>query len=95
MSSTAGIEWAITASFYVAVHYVQAYFAPHNSYTSHRQRDSAIQRDTKIQGIYMEYRELETYSRDARYDVPGFGPSDLAIVKSGLARVKACIEPLL
>lgn len=95
-TTAVGAEWAITVLFYVAVHHVQAYFAKRGrTYTHHTARDSAIQRDANLNRVYVDYRELETYSRDARYDVPGFTDADFQRLLPMLAKVKGCVAPFL
>lgn len=45
-------DWALTALFYSAVHYVEAYFATKSIHSVDlRARDSAIRRDVKLEGI--------------------------------------------
>ena len=97
LTITEGIEWAITATFYAAVHYVQAYLVTRNGpITSHTQRDSAIWRDGNIKPIYIDYQELKTHSRDARYEAtPGFTTLDLAKQTQNLQKVKSAISQFL
>ena len=95
-SNTAGAEWAIVILFYVAVHHIQAYFSSiGKTYTHHTARDSAIRRDENLSGIYDDYRELETYSRDARYDVPQFRESDFQKLIPRLKNIKKCVAQFL
>lgn len=95
-TTTVRAEWAITILFYAAVHYIQAYFAKVGRiYTLHKTRDSAIQRDPNLSRIYVDYRELETYSRDARYDIPGFTDADFVKLLPVLDKVKTCVAPFL
>jgi hypothetical protein len=94
VSSPAGIEWAVTITFYVALHYVQAYFASRSDIrpTTHALRARAIQRDPLISGAYDEYRVLEDLSREARYDFSVFTPADLAMASECLASVQSVIR---
>ena len=71
LSSGAHIDWALTILFYAALHYVQAYFAARGkTHRMHRTRDSAVGRDPNISAIYHDYRELQHFSRQARYELP-------------------------
>lgn len=95
-SNIAGAEWAIIILFYAAVHHIQAYFSRNGRvYTHHTARDSAIKRDGNLSSIYVDYRELETYSRDARYDVPQFRESDFQKLIPRLKNIKKCVAPFL
>ncbi|HML18639.1 MAG TPA: hypothetical protein VK419_16525, partial [Bryobacteraceae bacterium] len=86
------------ALFYVAVHYLQAYFASLavGPITSHTQRDSAIRRDRNIRSVYVDYQELKTHSRDARYEaVPGLTLSDLQKQQANLAAIKSVVSKFI
>ena len=93
-STVAGIEWAITVKFYVALHYVQAYFAAHSTITpiTHTLRASAIQRDPLIAGAYDDYRDLEDISREARYDFSNLQPGHLKFATACLETVKSVVR---
>jgi hypothetical protein len=89
-------NWAIVMLFYVAVHYVEAYFSRQSKHlVGHPARETAIQRDPKINSIFRNYRELYTYSREARYEAVYFPASEIAVVLPFLERVKKVIIPLL
>ncbi|HUG82488.1 MAG TPA: hypothetical protein VML01_12545 [Bryobacterales bacterium] len=84
--------------FYAAVHYVQAYFVKNGyTYQTHTTRDSAIGRDQQISSIYNDYRELQHFSRQARYERPigAFNAGDVSYLKSCLDSIKGVIRPLL
>lgn len=84
--------------FYAAAHYVGAFFVKQGTTcTMHKTRDSAIQRDARLSKIYREYRELEHFSRQARYDSPmGYHRhGDVAYLMSCLEKVRAAVLPLL
>ena len=92
-------DWAVTATFYAAVHYVEAYLAhgasPKHS-KDHTQRDSTIQNDAVLKTVYDDYRFLKLDSIDARYrpHIP-FGQGDVERAKKYLETVKAVIVPLI
>ena len=92
-------DWAVTANFYAPLHYVQAYFAsrvPAINPATHRLRDSRIHADAKLTAIYVDYRQLEDDSRDARYDAAAtFTQADVARSRKHLERVKSVILPWL
>jgi hypothetical protein len=95
-STTVGIEWAITATFYAALHYVQAYFAiSGQSFSSHGSRNTAIGKDPIISVIYDDYLNLYNISRDARYEVFNLQLGHLTYAQNALAEVKKVICPLL
>ena len=97
LATTPYLDWAITALFYAALHYVEAYFATMKRHSpDHRTRDSAVQRDSRIRGIYSDYSELKNYSINARYYMTPFSESDVRknlLVR--LANIRARISPLL
>ena len=92
-------DWAITATFYTALHYVEAYFAnriPALHPATHQMRDNYINSDVKLRPIYVDYRQLEDESRDARYDASiDLTQSDATQAKRNLERIKNVIVPLL
>lgn len=76
--TTPFLDWAVTGLFYAAVHYVEGYLATIGKHSpDHRVRDSAIQRDKKIRGIYDDFNELKNCSINARYYVVPFTPQGL------------------
>jgi hypothetical protein len=92
-------DWAVSATFYAAVHYVEAYLAKCNPPVhsrNHDYRDSHILRDAKIRIIYDDYKLLKTESHDARYlpHIP-FGQADVQRVQAYLTTVKDVILPLI
>lgn len=95
-SQPAAIDWEITILFYVAVHYVEAYFSLSGKHhTGHKTRYSTIVRDQYISGISKDYEDMYNYSRDARYDSVAFTKADVQQIKPRLERIKKTIKPLL
>ena len=93
---TTGVEWAITACFYAALHYVSAYFAASHLYhASHGTRLRDIQKHHYLSSIYDDYQHLYNISRDARYECMHLKPSDLEFAKVKLGAVKKAICPHL
>ena len=95
-SSSLETDWAITALFYSAVHYVDAYLVVARSKPiDHQERERMIERNGTLSGIFMPYRELKRMSRAARYDIAAYGPRELAKAKRLLGEIKAVITPRL
>jgi hypothetical protein len=87
------LEWSVTANFYAALHYVQAYFASRNvTFKLHTNRATAIARDAGVKMIYQDYREMQDSSEAARYEVNGIKFDDLTYAEACLARVKSAIH---
>lgn len=87
------LEWSITANFYAALHYVQAYFATQNvTFKLHTNRATAIARDAGLKTIYQDYREMQDSSEAARHEVNGIRLDDLAHAEACLTRVKSAIR---
>jgi len=90
-------DWAITATFYSALHYVEAFLAckpiPIHS-RNHEVRDDNIQRDALLTRIYDDYRQLKDDSHNARYDARmTLTQTDYAYAKKYLEKIKAAIVP--
>jgi hypothetical protein len=92
-------DWAVVGLFYAALQYVEAYLAnqaPPIHPGTHTVRDSLIQRDRSLAGVYVDYRQLEDESRDARYDASlQFSQNDVMRLQRNLDRVKKVIVPLI
>lgn len=92
-------DWGVTAVFYTAVHYVEAYFAsrvPARHLPNHTIRDNYIHHDKKLHVIHGDYRQLYDDSRAARYDAGiMFTQPDVDMAKGCLERIKKVILPLL
>ncbi len=86
-------DWAITGLFYAALHYIEIYLArqaPPIHPPTHPIRDSHIHR--LLSPIYVDYRELEEESRDARYDAAQtFTQRDFVLLQVNLQRIKRAI----
>jgi hypothetical protein len=68
--TTAGgyADWEITALFYAALHYVDAWLSRSGTHPhAHVQRRSLVSRDPVLHRIYGHYARLDDRSRDARY----------------------------
>jgi hypothetical protein len=91
-ATTSGIEWAITAQFYAALHYVSAFFALTNRFhASHGTRLRAIEKDPVLCNLYDDYQELYNISRDARYECMNLRPGHLTFAKNKLEAIKRIV----
>lgn len=73
-------DWALTAYFYSALHYVEAYLAtktPPVHSPDHRARDDEFVRDPVLSQIFAEYSDLKNDSTNARYQVYSVSPIDI------------------
>lgn len=61
------LDWALTALFYSAVHYIDAFLLPENP-RSHRRRNEIISRRPELNAVYRNYRLLLDRSRETRYE---------------------------
>ena len=83
------LDWAVTAFFYSAIHYVEAYLAKTSTHSQyHRTRDSSICRDVNIRGLYDDFSDLKNDSIQARYQ--GFIASRSEIT----SRIKPSLEKI-
>jgi hypothetical protein len=85
-------EWAMTALFYAAVHYVQAgciHIDPAKSPWNHETRKAAVKEH--FRGIAAAYSRLYQDSRDARYECRKHKSSDLRNGETLLARIAAAV----
>ena len=77
-SDPSGAAWAITAVFYAALHYVDAYFVSHSlgRPANHSQRDSRIGDSADLGAVYPMYRRLKDMSQQARYELARYTEID-------------------
>lgn len=93
-------DWAVTVTFYAALHYVMAFLATKADHPpTHQVRNSHIHRDRVLRPIYIDYRELQNESEDARYlernPLTAFAAADVTRLKGNLDKIKKLILPLL
>jgi hypothetical protein len=89
-------EWAVTALFYAALHYVEAYFATKNMhYDRHGDRESALRRESAIKALWDDYRTLKRHSRKARYYPVTFTKSDIQNAIPPLEKIRTHISAFL
>ncbi len=108
--STPYLDWAVTALFYAALHYVEAYLGQHNGLigrqvpspagghhaTGHRERFQKIESDAFLSVVQADYRQLYDRSIDARYNLSAATATDvLALFQNQYRSVKEHILPRL
>jgi|CZKN01.1.fsa_nt_gi hypothetical protein len=88
--------WALTAMFYSALHYAEAYFLKTSKHVdNHGERSDAIKFDRNLSGIYGQYMHLFDYGFNARYRLKIYGKSDVEKAKPSLEAVEKHIKSLL
>ena len=88
--------WALTALFYSALHYAEAYFLKISVQTdSHADLFDAIKFDPNLRKIYREYRHLFDYGYDARYRLIVYGKADIEKARPSIDAVERHIKNLL
>jgi hypothetical protein len=74
------LQWAVTVAFYCAVHCIEAHLAgfgtPSRSHEERRRR-MLDPRHNIPANVYAAYRQLERYSRGARYSLQQFTAGDV------------------
>ena len=92
-------DWAVTATFYAALHYVEAYFArkkPALHSKDHKVRDSYVRRDPVLKPVYRDYAHLKQESHDARYEAHiQIQQADVKRVQPHLEAIKKIVLPLI
>ena len=87
-------EWEITALFYSALHYANAFLAAQGHHPENHNHRNNLVRD--LTNIGTDYRNLYSLSRDARYRGVAFTPQRVSEIKDGpFLRVKEEMLSLL
>lgn len=86
LASTPYLDWAITALFYAALHYVDATLARYPAGglhpQSHGAREQILARDSLLRHLFSDYQELRNRSQDARYGIVDFPPAFVAMLRA-------------
>lgn len=85
-------DWAVTALFYGALQYIDAYLASvgYVDPGSHDVRDSLVRRYNPTRQVVREYFRLKNFSRTARYYAGRFGAEQVRQLRSReFQRIKA------
>jgi hypothetical protein len=89
-------NWAVVATFYAALHYVEAYFARYNvTCGKHDERFRQFMGDDRIKHAFSSYKYLYDLSLTARYYCSGLPDKPYTMARPRLAAVKKQIEHAL
>ena len=73
LSPSSFFDWSVTALFYSALHYVDAYLARLNIHpSSHKDRNWRVAQLPSLRRVRQEYMHLLDRSIDARYNLVAF-----------------------
>ncbi len=90
------MEWAITATFYAALHYLEAYLATQGIHSqTHVERDQRVNSLPELRPLYGSYRRLKNQSLEARYGTRQFPRSDVTATAGWLDQIKSHISNLV
>jgi len=98
--TTEFLDWAVTAIFYSALHYVDGYLATKNINPkfahppTHEVRTPLVGRESNLRHIWPQYRRLKDKSEAARYrikhftqgEVEGLKENEFEVIKSHILR---------
>ncbi|HLF76295.1 MAG TPA: hypothetical protein VJB57_02280 [Dehalococcoidia bacterium] len=84
-------------SFYAALHWVDAFLAQSRIHPkTHDERARYVLRVQQLSSIRLQYRTLETRSREARYDLVGLSTEEAEdLISHQLADVRTQMQALL
>lgn len=97
LNTTAFLDWVVTGIFYSALHYIRALAAKYQftNISSYGEMDNLFSRISIFKNnpdIFSEYRQLKDDSRDARYEMVVFSPSDVNdLINNELQKIKSFI----
>jgi hypothetical protein len=95
-ASPTRIGWALTALFYAALHYVEAYNAQFNThFKKHDQMNRDIERNPVLNPIWEDYRDLSEFSWNARYNYVNYGKAELEEAQQCLESVRTLVSGLV
>jgi hypothetical protein len=89
-------DWQVTAMFYAALQYIQAYFVAKGISpppSTHNMRNNHVSKDKILTTIYVDYRALQDESRTARYGCGFPNQADVARLQAHLNTIKALVTP--
>ena len=96
VTTPTAIGWALTALFYSALHYVEAYNAKyHQHFSRHEDLSREIGRNPVLQPIYDDYKDLLAFSWNARYRPVQYDAAKLVEAKEYHAAVEQVVSGLL
>jgi len=90
-------EWAVTALFSSAIHWIDAYLATLNVHSyGHAQQARYVEQMQPIKALLRHLSQLQRRSEDARYQLLAFASSDVDMLRQEhLAPIEQTIAPLL
>jgi uncharacterized protein (UPF0332 family) len=90
-------DWAVTGTFYAALHYVDAYLATKRiDPATHIIRNGFVKSEAVLNPLWGDYRELLNESRTARYDAgTTITQGDVTRLQNNLNAIKAVVLPLI
>ncbi len=89
-------DWAVTATFYAALHYVDAFLMTKGIDPEfHPDRNEYVRNDPTLTKIRSNYRQLQNDSRSARYDVVPYSQEDVRLLQEELKAIKNLLSPLI
>jgi hypothetical protein len=94
------LDWAVTAAFYAALHYLRALMARHGyaSISTYGDMDKAFERLSILKrsaDIHDSYRQLKDDSRSARYDMWKPTGADVVDLRDEMLKVRDFVVPNL
>ena len=94
------LDWAVTAAFYSALHYLRALMAKYGytNVSSYGDMDKAFDRLAVLKqnpAVHDSYRQLKDDSRDARYNMWKPGGGDVTDARDEMFKVRDFIVPKL
>jgi hypothetical protein len=90
------VGWALTALFYSALHYVEAYNAKyHHHCDNHKQRNDEIVRNDVLVPIWADYSDLANFSWNARYRPKSYGVEDFNEAQQYQANIARRVTELI
>ena len=90
LDTTAHLDWAVTVCFYTALRYVDALaYAKGQQPSSHGTRNRWVRWTPETSPIWNDYFALYQASRQARYELLDFSPSEVrGLIENELAAIK-------
>ena|ERR1700730_4264750 len=96
LDNSTAVGWALTALFYSALHYIEAYNAKHHFHCkNHQELHDNIKRNPVLEAILEDYLDLSNFSWNARYMWVNYGREKFEEALDYHAAVKNHIADLI
>ena len=97
LTSTSFLDWAVTATFYQAVHWIEAYFAVHGVHSdTHRRRMQSIAKFSgDLLSVGTDLAMLKADSENARYWCYKFSAQEALGDQQVADRIESVVRPLI